>query len=522
MFQESMLTAVTVTGLSVYGLALLFAKAWLILLLANSLADQFEFSPATIRHSIWMIALVSLGLMPLLKAALPALPLMTLEVTASIKSVNATALNTQSHYGPASLSWLDWLSIVYLLVVVIRFGGLLKNVIELLWITANAGIAPAYWYRLARQHCDYKVLIKIAPSLQGPVTFGHFRPVILLPVGCDRWSDADKSMIIQHELAHIQRRDWLVQLLAQCIAILYWPVIGISAAIRQLSLEAERASDDYVLSSGVDAADYAGLLLRQARINVLAATVALGRSSELAHRVRHIINVYVDRAGIQRTRYLLIVMATLLLVPYAAVQASISYQNYTPLAGLSIVPLTRPDNVIPAMGNWLDQLDGGNIQRPSKPVLTFEPLKAMSLDRTGGNSDGELAGSMVPPVRTRNELEIVATRFTGAQLLETRRPYYPTRAQQQGIEGRVVVQFDVDTQGRVVSPRIVESPSGKLFNRSVLGAIQHYRYEPYLINGEPVQLHDLREEFQFRLLDSEPSKTESTGNFGIGPPIDSG
>ncbi len=58
MMLESIVTEVTVTGLTVYGLLLLFVKAQVVVLLAQTLVDQFEFSPAAIRHNIWLIALV--------------------------------------------------------------------------------------------------------------------------------------------------------------------------------------------------------------------------------------------------------------------------------------------------------------------------------------------------------------------------------------------------------------------------------------------------------------------------------
>ena len=61
MIVESIFTEVTVTGITVYGMALLFIKALLILLLAQVLADSFEFSPASIRHTVWLIALASLA-----------------------------------------------------------------------------------------------------------------------------------------------------------------------------------------------------------------------------------------------------------------------------------------------------------------------------------------------------------------------------------------------------------------------------------------------------------------------------
>lgn len=72
-------------------------------------------------------------------------------------------------------------------------------------------------------------------------------------------------MILLHELAHIQRADWLVQVLVQIARALYWfhPLVWWTTA--RLQAESERACDDTVLLTGVTPSAYAETLLEVLR-----------------------------------------------------------------------------------------------------------------------------------------------------------------------------------------------------------------------------------------------------------------
>src|SRR5207249_10050757 len=63
------------------------------------------------------------------------------------------------------------------------------------------------------------------------------------------WAAADVRSAIVHELEHVRRADWPVQLAARVVCAVYWfhPLVWI--AWRHLCLESERACDDAVLRS---------------------------------------------------------------------------------------------------------------------------------------------------------------------------------------------------------------------------------------------------------------------------------
>jgi beta-lactamase regulating signal transducer with metallopeptidase domain len=55
-----------------------------------------------------------------------------------------------------------------------------------------------------------------------PLTCGFARPAIVLPSDAEAWAEADVRQAIVHELEHVHRADWPVQLVARVVCALYW------------------------------------------------------------------------------------------------------------------------------------------------------------------------------------------------------------------------------------------------------------------------------------------------------------
>src|SRR6202035_1449046 len=138
-----------------------------------------------------------------------------------------------------------------------------------------------------------------------PMTWGFWRPAVLLPAGCDAWPAARRRSVLLHELAHVARRDWATQLACEAVCALHWWNPLVWAAARRLRIEGQQACGDPVLAAGASAADYAGDLLdiarslRSARIAPLAA-VAMARPSQLAGRLLAVLDSRRDRRGVPR------------------------------------------------------------------------------------------------------------------------------------------------------------------------------------------------------------------------------
>ena len=106
--------------------------------------------------------------------------------------------------------------------------------------------------------------LRLSESEHGPVTWGVLAPVILLPRAALSWPRERLHAVLLHELAHIRRRDSLVQALSHLVCAIYWPNPLVWVGAHRLRREAEMAADDAVIVSGIKPSSYAGELLRLA------------------------------------------------------------------------------------------------------------------------------------------------------------------------------------------------------------------------------------------------------------------
>src|SRR5205823_6102275 len=74
--------------------------------------------------------------------------------------------------------------------------------------------------RAAGIHRPVVLLHSSDPTLL--VTWGMARPKIVLPLVARDWDEDRTRIVLQHELAHIGRGDWLVQVVAQVVLALNW------------------------------------------------------------------------------------------------------------------------------------------------------------------------------------------------------------------------------------------------------------------------------------------------------------
>ena len=174
------------------------------------------------------------------------------------------------------------------------------------WAEVAADLAREYGLRR-----PVAILQSNHPALL--VTWGFVEPKIILPRNAQGWPDARIRVVLAHELAHIKRGDWLIQMLAEIARAGYWfnPVMWI--ACRRLRQESEQATDDVVLHAGIDGSEYAVHLLELARAfshrRPWLPAPAIARPSSLERRVSAMLNERTNRAPTTRTARLGIVAA---------------------------------------------------------------------------------------------------------------------------------------------------------------------------------------------------------------------
>lgn len=173
-----------------------------------------------------------------------------------------------------------------------------------------------------------------------PVLVGYWRPVILLPLGClTGLSTAQLECILVHELAHVARHDYLVNLLQSLVEGLLFYHPAVWWASRTVRAERENCCDDRVVELIGDARTYAATLavLEERRAPAPQAALA-ATGGNLMKRIRRLTT---ESCG-ARTSAAPAVSAGVLLVIFAAalaaVPASLPIIRHRHVPGVALKP----------------------------------------------------------------------------------------------------------------------------------------------------------------------------------------
>jgi beta-lactamase regulating signal transducer with metallopeptidase domain len=158
----------------------------------------------------------------------------------------------------------------------------------------NAIVATPDWQRAVARLSSAiglrrTVRLLHSAAVEVPTVFGWLRPVILLPMTLSGLSTEQIEMILAHELAHIRRHDFLVNLMQAVVETLlfYHPAVWwISARIR---IEREHCCDDAAVAVGGNALQYARALTRLEELRGDPTQLALGANGgSLLTRIRRV------------------------------------------------------------------------------------------------------------------------------------------------------------------------------------------------------------------------------------------
>ena len=274
---------------------------------------------------------------PRTKASVPsaaALPRGVAEPTVAVQPP-APLPDLTAHPPAASapqVSWTTLLLLVWLSGSVLMLAQLAQGVLKVRRIvTTSASLifGPIAGAAAKAMSVGRHVTLRLASSpgqVMVPFTYGMFRPVIVLPAEATQWPEERLRAALLHEMAHVRRHDWSLQVMGHIARALYWfnPLVWV--ATRRLRAESEAAADDLVLSVGMPAPEYARHLLdvalaaRHSR-RVSQGAVAMAQSPKVEERLRAVLAQGLSRRPVTwRAAAGFLAVAVLVALPLAALR----------------------------------------------------------------------------------------------------------------------------------------------------------------------------------------------------------
>jgi TonB family protein len=419
---------------------LVLAAAWTAARLARPVGPRLE-------HRVWVSALLLQVVLPLCAFRLSELWRQVHGLALWLWGSPVAGGETRVVVGAARVSAggaLRLPSEVFVMVAVVYTCSLLYFAGRLLWglwktnalrrravcieLTSDASLRLERLSRLSGISTD-EVEIAASSEIAGPVTVGVWRRMLLLPPGFpEQVGGSDLDVVLAHEMAHIRRRDFAKNLLyeAATLPMAWHPAVWFTRS--RLAETREMICDAMAAEAVLGREMYARSLLRLASM----------LSDRTPARTLHAIGILDANTFERRVMTLTRKYAEIRGVRRFAIAAAC---GVAALATCATALALRMNVAVP--GNGMIAAHG----EEKKPIhVNADFLKKISGDN----------------------------------------PVYPKIAKAAHVTGTVVLRAVISKDGTMENLEVVDGPS--MLVASAMEAVQTWRYEPYLLNGEPVKV----------------------------------
>lgn len=335
------------------------------------------------------------------------------------------------------------------------------------------------------EHGPYRIIII---DDDGIAPFSWCRYVVM----SRRDWDESGQMILTHELQHLGLRHWIDLLVAQLIGIIQWYNPAAWLMREELKTVHEYQADRAVISSGVGVRDYQMLLIKKA---VGARFPSLANSlnhSKLKKRITMMYNQ--NNSASRRLRALALVPALGIAVAVTNLDAVASVLSDTASAVIiesEEEPQTLTDNLA-----------------VSDEAIALEEMMVVADKNTQNSSDEQTsepaqdAESVAEPVKEEKTADTAANevyttvekkpQFPGGEAALMKyvgeNIRYPENAFKNKVQGRVIVQFVVQKDGKVGEVKILRGTDEELNNEAVRVIKSLPAFTPGEMDGKPVSV----------------------------------
>ena len=127
----------------------------------------------------------------------------------------------------------------------------------------------------------------------------------------------------------------------------------------------------------------------------------------------------------------------------------------------------------------------GDLKKPApkdEPAAGFAPV---GLD-SGGSAEPGAAFATQHNVRVAPSSAAISAGVAAGMLIRRTEPVYPKFARDSHVSGTVVLGATISKTGTIQNLHVISGPT--LLRESAMNAVRTWRYRPYLLNNQPVEV----------------------------------
>lgn len=249
---------------------------------------------------------------------------LTENTNTAIGAYSSDILFSYSSLTDVANQYLPYISAAYLIVLLLLSIKLINAYLHSKQLKTK-GLLPIdeHWIDLVNKYAKQIGIIKnvniyLSRYISVPATLNFFKPVILLPLAAfNHLSPAQVESIILHELAHIKRNDYLINIVASVIETILFFNPFVHLLGKSLKKEREHCCDDFVLQHRFDPHSYASALLSLEQLRVGMQPLAIAATGKNSHqllgRIKRIMNVSTTHFNYGQKLLALILMALVMI-----------------------------------------------------------------------------------------------------------------------------------------------------------------------------------------------------------------
>ena len=514
-----------------------------IVAVASLLPWLFRLDAAGVRYMYWRtvaaLCLILPWVQPYREARASTATAAVADSTIATTAVGAAARSVQH------LNWEVALLCVLAMGVVARLGWLTAGLIRLRAMRQTAHrhaiiAVEADLQRILGTRCS----IRYVGDIDQPITFGLFRPIVMLPDTLRAQPREIQDAVLGHELLHVKRRDWAWLIVEELAVCLFWFHPASWWLTSQIQHAREEVVDELAIQLTGRRKAYVEALLTFSDATSVVPTAAFARRRHLFRRI-----ALVSKESVMSSRRIVATCAAMALIVsagswYAVSAFPLSIMDQSSAKSRSSLPgslelkahTVTPENPIPrrihyeeaVVPDWVGSeravvdvkitLDEGGLIAEARVLDAYRPVP-LTLDSERNRQinealiDAALAAVRQwrydPPFEAPLTFNVLVHLGKGAEVMAFKprsqdgalrvggdikppkkikdvQAVYPPIAREAGVAGVVIIETRIGTDGSVEEAHVLRSIP--LLDQAALDAVKQWQFEPTLMNGQPVPI----------------------------------